>query len=102
VARARQEIATAEARTAEYEQKVREARAGIYQVQQANRQRVLEQRNAALAEARRQTGDRVKAARVALENDVQQAKVGLEQQAGALADQVIETVLRPAAAGGAR
>ena len=100
IARARQEIATAEARTAEYEQKVREARSAIYQVQQTNRQRVLEQRNAALAEARRQTGERVKAARVTLENDVQEAKVTLEQQAGVLADKVIETVLRPAAAGG--
>ena len=102
IQRAQQEIADAEARTAEYEQKVREARAQIYQQQQANRQRVLEQRNAALAEARRSAGEMVKQARAALGKDVLAAKAALEQQANALADQVIEQVLRPAAAAGGR
>ena len=98
ILRAQQEIADAEARTAEYEQKVREARGQIYQQQQAHRQRVLEQRNAALAEARRQAGEMVKQARAALEKDVLAAKAGLEQQASVLADKVIEMVLGPAAA----
>lgn len=103
IQRAQQEIADAEARTAEYEQKVREARAQIYQQQQAYRQRVLEQRNAALAEARSNAGEMVKQARAAVEKDVLAAKAALEQQANALADQVIEQVLRPAAAvGGGR
>jgi len=102
VERARQEIADAEARTAEYERRVREARAQIYQQQQAFRQQVLEQRNAALAEARRQAGDMAKSARAALEKDMIAAKASLEQQANALADQVIESVLRPAAAAGGR
>jgi F-type H+-transporting ATPase subunit b len=100
VQRARQEITQAEARTAEYEQRLRDARAQIYQVQQANRQRMVEQRNAALAEARKQAGETVKSARAALEKDMLAAKATLEQQAGVLADKVIETVLRPAAAGG--
>ena len=100
VERARQEIATAEARTAEYEQKVSEARARLYQTQQANRQRLMEQRNAALAEARRQSGETVKSARAGLERDMAAAKGELKQQASVLADKVIETVLRPAAAGG--
>jgi len=100
VERARQEIATAEARTAEYEQKVSEARARLYQTQQANRQRLLEQRNAALAETRRQSGETVKSSRAALERDMAAAKGELKQQASVLADKVIETVLRPAAVGG--
>ena len=102
IQRAQQEIADAEARTAEYEQKVGEARAQIYQQQQANRQQVLEQRNAALAEARRNAGEMVKQARAALEKDVLAAKAVLEQQANVLADQVIEQVLRPATAAGGR
>jgi len=102
IQRARQEIADAEARTAEYEQKVREARAQIYQQQQARRQRVLEQRNAALAEARKSAGEMVKQARAVLEKDVLAAKAALEQQASVLADQVIQQVLRPAAAAGGR
>jgi F-type H+-transporting ATPase subunit b len=99
VERAQKEIAAAESRTAEYEQRVREARAQIYQQQQAFRQRVLDQRSSALAEARRQAGEMVKSARASVEKDVLAAKAGLEQQANALADQVIERVLASAAGG---
>jgi F-type H+-transporting ATPase subunit b len=53
IQQAQAEIASAEARTAEYEQKVREARAHIYKTQEANRRRVLEQRHAALVQARK-------------------------------------------------
>ena len=102
IRRAQQEIATAEARTAEYEQRVREARAQIYQTQQAFRQRVMDQRQAALAQARQQATEMVKNARAALEKDTLAAKASLEQQANTLADQVIATVLRPAAAAGGR
>lgn len=100
VQRAQREIAAAETRTAEYEQRLRDARAQIYQTQQANRLRMVEQRNAALAEARKHAGETVKAARTALEKDMLGAKATLEQQVAALADKVIESVLRPATAGG--
>ncbi len=100
IQRAQQEIAAAESRTAEYEQRLRDARAQIYQAQQANRLRMMEQRNAALAEARKQAGETVKSARAALEKDMLAAKATLEQQVSALADKVIESVLRPAATGG--
>lgn len=100
IQRAQQEIAAAESRTAEYEQRLRDARAQIYQAQQANRLRMVEQRNAALAEARKQAGETVKSARAALEKDMLAAKATLEQQVSALADKVIESVLRPAVTGG--
>ena len=102
IEQARKEIAAAEARTAEYEQRVREARAQIYKAQQARRQQVLEQRNTALAEARRQAGEMVKSSRAVLEKDITAAKIVLEQQAAVLADQVIATVLKPAVAAGGR
>ncbi|HZU30161.1 MAG TPA: ATP synthase F0 subunit B [Candidatus Angelobacter sp.] len=102
VEQAQKEIAQAEARTAEYEQRVREARAQIYKTQQAYRQHVMDERNAALAEARKQAGETVKKARTALEADMAAAKATLEQQASALADKVIEMVLKPAAAAGGR
>ena len=69
---------------------------------QANRQRVMDERNAALAESRKNAGEMVKQARTALEKDTVAAKVALEQQANVLADQVIATVLKPAAAVGGR
>ena|ERR1700704_3462382 len=102
IEQAQKEIGVAEKRTAEYEQRVREARSEIYKAQQANRQRIMDQRNTALAEARRQAGEMVKKARVAMEADVVAAKAALEQQANLLADQIIVTVLKPAAAAGGR
>jgi F-type H+-transporting ATPase subunit b len=100
--RAQQEIATAEKRTSEYEQRVREARSQIYKAQQANRQRVMDERNAALAEARKNAGEMVKKARAVLETETVGAKATLEQQANALADQIIATILKPATAAGGR
>ncbi|MGC2744948.1 MAG: ATP synthase F0 subunit B [Candidatus Angelobacter sp.] len=102
IEQAQQEIAIAEKRTAEYEQRVRDARSHIYKAQQANRQRVMDERNAALAESRKNAGEMVKQARAALEKDTVGAKAALEQQANVLADQVIATVLKPAAAAGGR
>ena len=102
IERAQQEIAIAEKRTAEYEQRVRDARSQIFKTQQANRQRVMEERNAALAESRKNAGEMVKKAREALAKDTTGAKATLEQQANVLADQVIATVLKPAAAVGGR
>lgn len=100
IERAQQEITMAEKRTAEYEQRVREARSQIYKTQQAHRQRVMDERNAALADARKNAGEMVKKARTALEKDTVAAKASLEQHANVLADQVIASVLKPAAAGG--
>ncbi len=100
IERAQQEIAVAEKRTAEYEQRVRDARSQIFKTQQANRQRVMEERNTALAESRQRAGEMVKKARAVLEAETAAAKGTLEQQASVLADQVIATVLKPAAAGG--
>jgi F-type H+-transporting ATPase subunit b len=102
VKQAQEQIASAEARTAEYERKVREARAHIYQGQEVRRRRTMEEREAALAEARRQADATVKEARAALEKDTLAAKTSLEQQADGLANQIIESVLKPAVAAGGR
>jgi len=49
IEKARADIAAAEARTAEYEQRLREARAAVFKAQEAQRQQALEARAAALA-----------------------------------------------------
>ncbi len=102
IQKAQEEIASAEARTAEYEQKVREARADIFKTQEAYRGRVIEQRNAAIAESRKQAEEMVKAARAATAQDVAAAKSSLQKQAESLADEIIESILRPAMAAGGR
>jgi F-type H+-transporting ATPase subunit b len=97
---ARLAISSAEERTAEYEQRVREARGQIYKEQQARRQQMLNERQTALAQARQQAQEMVASARAALDKDVIAAKAGLHHQAGQLADQIISTVLKSAVAAG--
>lgn len=99
---AQSEISKAEARTAEYEQRLRDARSQVYKAQEARRRQIMEKRSAGLAQARQQSEDMVKQARAALEKDVNEARTTLEHQADALADQVIASILRPVAAGGSR
>lgn len=99
---AQSEISRAEARTAEYEQRLRDARAVIYKSQDARRRQIMEKRSAALAEARQHADEMVKNARAALEKDVKEARSSLERQADTLADQVIASILRPVAATGSR
>lgn len=102
IQQAQAEIASAEARTAEYEQRVREARTQIYLSQDAHNRRLMQERDAALGAARKHGEAKIREARAALENDVLVAKAGLQQQAEILADQIIESVLRPAAVVGGR
>lgn len=104
IEQAQTDIASAEKRVAEYEQKLREARAQIFTTQEKARNRVIEQRNNALAQARKQAEDAARAARSAMEQEVAATKEALHKQADALADEIIRSVLKPgtasAAAGG--
>jgi len=102
IQQAHAEIAKAEARTAEYERRLREARSHIYQAQEARRRQIMEKRSAALADARRHADEMVKRAHAALEKDVHEARIMLERQADALAAQIIASILRPVAATGSR
>ncbi len=95
---AREEIAEAEERTAEYERRVREARAQIFLAQEAHSRRTMEERSNALAEARHKAGAMTKSARAALEQEGLSAKAALQQQADSLANEIIEIVLKPALA----
>src|SRR5260370_9103184 len=92
------DIAAAAAKTAEYEQRLREARVAIFKVQEARRQKLTESREAALHEARARAQQMVKEARSVLEKEVAEAKARLEQEVEALAAEVIRTVLKQVAA----
>ena len=102
IEQARAEIAAAEARTAEYEQRLREARSQVYKAQDAARQQLMEKRNSALTQARQQADEMVKKSRAVLADEVAAARKSLGQQAEALAGEIIESVLKPAAAAGGR
>jgi F-type H+-transporting ATPase subunit b len=98
VEKATADIAAAEARTAEYEQRLRDARLSIFKKQEARRQQLLQARAAAVAEARTAADARVKTARASLEQDVKGAKVTLAAESETLATQIIRTVLKLAMA----
>jgi F-type H+-transporting ATPase subunit b len=99
VEKSRADIAAAEARTTEYEQKLRAARAAIFQAQEARRQTVLQARAHALQEARVRTQAQVQAAKRDIENDRAAAEKGLSAEVAALAQEIVRRVLQPAGAG---
>ena len=98
IEKARADIAAAEARTAEYEQRLREARLAVFKSQEARRQVALQARAAALAQARSAAQAQVEQARAAIEKDKLVAQSGLQAEAGKLASEIIRTVLQPATA----
>jgi F-type H+-transporting ATPase subunit b len=99
VERSRADIAAAQARTAEYEQKLREARAVVFRAQEAKRQAVLQTRTSALNEARSKAQAQVQGAKKDIENDRAAAEAGLPADAAALAQEIMRRVLQPAGAG---
>ena len=99
VEKSRADIAAAEARTAEYEQHLREARAAVFKAQEAKRQAVLQARTNAVNEARTKAQAQVQAAKKGIENDRAAAEKGLQSEAAALAQEIVRRVLQPAGAG---
>jgi F-type H+-transporting ATPase subunit b len=92
---ARADVAAAEAKAAEYEQRLREARAALFKAQEARRKKALEARAGALAEARARAQQQVQEARAALERDKVSAQEKLQVEAGRLAEEIIRAILRP-------
>ena len=99
VEKSRADIAAAEARTAEYEQRLREARASLFRAQEARRQAALQVRTNATAEARTRSQAQVQAAKADIEKDRASAEQGLQGEAAALAQEIVRRVLQPAGAG---
>ena len=98
IEKARADIAAAEARTADYEQRLREARWKIFKNLEARRQRAMQSRAEAVAQARARAQEQIKAARAGIEQDKQQALVTLQAEATRLASEIVRSVLRPVAA----
>jgi F-type H+-transporting ATPase subunit b len=96
VQKARADVAAAEARTQEYEQKLRDARIAIYKAQEAKRQAAQQMRAQALEEARARAAEQVRQARTAMEQDMEQARAGLQGEAERLSQEIIRIILKPA------
>lgn len=98
VEKSRADIGAAEARTAEYEQRLREARLAIFKSQEARRQQAMQTRAAAVAEARSRAHAQVEQARAAIEKDKVEAQDRLQLESSGLASEIIRAVLQPGAA----
>jgi F-type H+-transporting ATPase subunit b len=98
---ARNAIAQAEARTAEYGEKLRHARAEVFKVREQRVKQWNTERDAALDEASKAAGAKVGQAKAELETEAAAARQTIQGSAGDLAGQVVRAVL-PAAAGGSR
>jgi F-type H+-transporting ATPase subunit b len=96
--KARADIAAAEGRTSEYEQRLREARMKIFRNQEARRQQAVQARSEAVAQSRAKAQEQVKQARAGIEQDKQQAAATLQDAAGRLATEIVRTVLQPPSA----
>ena len=99
VEKSKADIAAADARTAEYEQKLREARATVFRAQEARRQAALQTRTEAVNSARTRAQAQVQAAKADIEKDRAFAEQGLQGEAAALAQEIVRRVLQPAGAG---
>src|SRR5581483_1589612 len=93
MAQAKADIAAAEARTAEYEQRLREARAAIFHALEQRRQQAMEARAAALAAARAHADQMVRQARTEIESDAEAARAKLGPESKRLAEEIIRVVL---------
>ena len=98
VEKSKADIAAADARTSEYEQKLREARAAVFRAQEAKRQAAMQTRANAVNEARNKAQTQVQAAKSDIERDRVAAEKGLQTEAASLAQEIMRRVLQPAGA----
>ena len=88
-------IAAAEARTAEYEEKLRKARAEIMAARESSLKQWSVERDNTLAEARAATTEKVKAAKSEIDVSVAAARQQIEGMSAELSEQVLRAVMPP-------
>ncbi len=99
IEKSKADISAADARTSEYEQKLREARAAVFRAQETRRQAAVQARTNAVNQARTKAQAQIQAAKASIENDRAAAESGLQGEAAALAQEIVKRVLQPAGAG---
>jgi F-type H+-transporting ATPase subunit b len=101
VEEARKAIELAEARTADYAEKLRQARAEAYKIREQRFRQWNQEREAALETARGAASGRVKVARTEIDVEAASARATIEASIADLSAQAVRAVL-PAASGGSR
>jgi F-type H+-transporting ATPase subunit b len=98
---ARKAVAEAEAKAADYAERLRQAKAEAYKLREQRVQQWTAERDAALDEARKAAGEKVRQAKAELEAEVVSARTVIQAATADLATQALRAVL-PLAAGGTR
>ena len=93
IEQARAAIAAAEAETAAYEEKLRNARAEIFQLRDKKLKQWNAEREAALAQVRQQTHDRVNGARQEIEQSAHEARLQIAGMSEELSSRILDAVL---------
>jgi F-type H+-transporting ATPase subunit b len=93
VEKAHAAIAAADAKTQEYEAKLRAARAEIFHRRELRIQQWNAQRDSAVAAARQAAHERVATAREGIDTEAADARRQVEASAGVLAEQIMRVVL---------
>lgn len=101
---ARAAIASADARSADYDRQVREARLAMFRALESRRQQALQKRESVLAQVRARAQAEIEQARAAIDEEKKAAQAALGAEAESLAAEIIRVVLQPAVlpAGGSR
>jgi F-type H+-transporting ATPase subunit b len=94
-------IAAAAAKTDDYANKLRQARAEVFRAREQRLQQAAQERESLLDQARKAATKKVLEARLALESEAKAAQAVVMASADQLAEQVVRAVL-PATAGGSR
>jgi F-type H+-transporting ATPase subunit b len=87
-------LAAAETKVAEYDLKLRSARAEIYQEQEVWRKQLLDEQSLAVTKAREESHSQIVAAKADIAAQVEQARATLTREAEGLADQVVAGILK--------
>ncbi|MGC9971829.1 MAG: ATP synthase F0 subunit B [Bryobacteraceae bacterium] len=91
---AEESLEKASRKAAEYDAALRAARAEIFREQEAFRQTLRQEQAQAVEEARQRATAAVKDASLQFDAELAAARESLRQEAGALADQIVESILR--------
>ena len=96
IEKARADVASAESRTAQYEQKLRDARVSVFKALEFRRAKASQARAEAVERARIKAQAQVAEARAEIQKEQQAAKDSLQGEAGRLATEIIRSILEPA------
>jgi len=87
-------LASAEAKVAEYDNRLRAARSEIYQEQESWRRQLIDEQTAAVAKAREESHAQIQSAKLQISTQVEEARATLTKEAEGLADQIVGSILK--------